>query len=66
MDARPRRLLRDISRQTGLNWAKRSGMIIVSDDVAAKLRTLEDDLKTSSLIEQLLATSGRRARMRLS
>jgi len=66
MENRPRRLLREISQQTGRNWAKRAGMIIVDDKIAATLTTFEDDLKTFSLIEQLLATSGPRTRLRLS
>jgi hypothetical protein len=66
MEQRPRRLLKQISHRTGLNWTKRGGMIIVGEEVAAKLTSFEDDLKTGILIDQLLATSVRRARLRLS
>ncbi len=66
MKQRPRRLLREISQRTGLNWAKRGSMVVFDEKLMAKLASLEDDLKTASVIEQLLVTSDRRSRLRLS
>jgi len=66
MQARPRQLLKEISQITGLNWSRAGSMIIVGDDVEAKLRTSGDNLKTSGLVRQLLAASANRARLRLS
>ena len=66
MDVRPRLLLREISRRTRRNWTRPAGMIMVSDVLADRFRTLEDELKTFGLIEQLRAQSTRRARLRLS
>ena len=66
MEQRPRRLLRQISQRVGLNWTKRGGMIIVGEKLATKLTTFEEDLKTGKLIDQLLASSVQRARLRLS
>jgi hypothetical protein len=66
MDVRPRLLLREISRQTGLDWTKRADMILVSEGLSDGFRTPEDSLRTSSLFERLLATSKRRVRLRMS
>ncbi len=66
MQARPRKLLRELNERTGLNWSQRTGMILVGEDIQSKLRESHDDEKTLSLMRQLLATSGARARLRLT